>query len=174
MSSKFDVGVAEYVLNGDAQKLPAVAEQGLQEGLDTPSLRILAGLDENANPFELEDYLHRSLRELNYSILSKKQAINTGLEYYARQIKEGSIDPIEGARIISDEYLEKIDENMFGQVKKYAYDNVSIHMAAIYGDYDSYCDYRDLYPNGTDSDDVYKTKQHIVREAEKYVTEVQA
>lgn len=54
--------------------MPAIALQALEQGLDSPSLRILAGLQENENEFTLRRYLEDTLRELSIAIPDKRQA----------------------------------------------------------------------------------------------------
>jgi hypothetical protein len=56
------------------ESMPAIALQALEQGLDTPSLRILAGLREDENEFVLRRYLEGTLRELSIELPNKRQA----------------------------------------------------------------------------------------------------
>jgi hypothetical protein len=58
----------------DLGSMPSIALQALEQGLDTPSLRILAGLREDENEFVLRRYLENTLRELSIELPNKRQA----------------------------------------------------------------------------------------------------
>ena len=57
--------IVKYVTgNMTTNQLPDIGVSGLEEGLDSPSLRILAGLSENENFFQIDNYFKQTLEEL--------------------------------------------------------------------------------------------------------------
>jgi hypothetical protein len=76
------------------------AGEMLVQGYDSYSLRILAGLDRFASPFEAEDYFLRSVKELGLSIPDSENAIRAYACVIAQQISEGEITSQEGVRAL--------------------------------------------------------------------------
>lgn len=76
--------------------LPEVATKALVDGLDSPSLRQLAGATTN-NAFELEELLRRSLDELGLGPATEETARQVLARHRAEQIVRGEIDPPTGA-----------------------------------------------------------------------------
>ncbi|MCW3819876.1 hypothetical protein ONA91_36110 [Micromonospora sp. DR5-3] len=96
-----DVGVR--VLAGDlaSEELPMIAAQALAEGLDSPSLRELAGLSRGE---------YREARELLYQVVDElglpnlpdaDQAVWEVVGSYARRIVSGAVAPVNGAHAIA-------------------------------------------------------------------------
>lgn len=79
--------------------LPEAATQALVAGLDSPSLRVLAGTT-SKNAFELEELLERSLLELGLSCATEEEARRAVARYRAQQIVRGEIAPAMGAGLI--------------------------------------------------------------------------
>ena len=64
--------IANYRLgNFSRNHLPDIALTGLNENIETDSLIILAGMSENDNSFELEQYFNMSIDELGISLPDK-------------------------------------------------------------------------------------------------------
>jgi hypothetical protein len=129
--------IAKYVTgNVTTDQLPDIAVQGLEEGLDTPSLCILAGLSKNENPFQIEHYFKLTLEELNIELPDRRQA---ALEYalaIVDEILEGEKEIIQGTKEI---YCNAIDSyDFFSETKDFCFD--SIGFEAVYGLYDTYED----------------------------------
>ena len=74
------------------------AGEMLVQGHDSPSLRILAGLQRLASTFEAEDYFLRSVRELGLSIPDPETAVRAYACEIARQIVDGRLTGREGVR----------------------------------------------------------------------------
>ena len=103
--------------NATTSQLPDIAIIGLEEGLDSPSLQILAGLNKNENPFQVDDYFRRTLQELNIKLPDKRQAaIEFGI-VIAEQIIAGKIDLIIGTKQIIDKAINVYD--FFSETKSY-------------------------------------------------------
>jgi hypothetical protein len=119
-----------------ADQLPVIAMAGLEEGLDTPSLRILAGMDKSDNPFEIEKYFKQMLDELHIELADKRQ---TALDYalvIVDQILTGDEDVITGTHNIFTVALAKYPFEK--ETRRYVYD--SIGLEKIYGLLDTYSD----------------------------------
>lgn len=67
----------------------------LKQGLDSPSLRILAGLD-SSNLFEAEDYLRRTLRELRIDEPDFETSARTYACDLCKAIMTGTLAPRDG------------------------------------------------------------------------------
>jgi hypothetical protein len=126
----FKQQIAKYVSgNMTTSQLPDIGIAGLNEGLDSPSLCILAGLSENENPFQIDHYFKLALKELNINLPDRRQA---AIEYaiaLADEIIKGKKDPIDGTREIRYKAIECYD--FFSESKQYCYD--SIGFEKVYG-----------------------------------------
>ncbi len=134
---KFRQELAAYAA-GDRKtdQLPDIAMAALEEGLDTPSLRILAGMSKSDNPFEIEKYFKQMLEELHIQLPDDRQAAIDYAVLITDRILLGDEDVITGARGI---FYTALGEYPFEkESKKYAYD--SIGLAKIYGLLDTYSD----------------------------------
>ena len=92
-------------------QLAAIATDALLEGIDSPSLRILAGLD--AGPAiggEREEYFRKACAELGITIQSRKEAARYLIDLWLADIREGRIPPHDGCcKIISEVYYGVYD-----------------------------------------------------------------
>jgi len=87
-----------------AEDLPAVAQQALEDGYDSPSLCELAGA-ELVDTYRLRDLFTRTLVELNLNDVSPADAGLAMARSIASDVVAGSITPYAGAkRIWSDIY----------------------------------------------------------------------
>ncbi len=85
--------ISAYALGLSTEKdLPGLAITGLEEGYDSVSLRILAGLNPTDSPFNLNDYFTSSLNELQIIMPEGKEALIEVVAYYARAIVEKTTD----------------------------------------------------------------------------------
>ena len=122
--------------NVTTDQLPDIAVQGLEEGLDTPSLCILAGLSKNENPFQIEHYFKLTLEELKIELPDRRQA---ALEYalaVVDEILKGEKEIIQGTKEIRCNAIDSFD--FYSDNKEYCYD--SIGFEAIYGLFVTYYD----------------------------------
>jgi hypothetical protein len=76
--------------------ITAWAADALAEGVDTPSLRILAGLRLLDSPFELEHYLALTLEELGIDA-DREALVRQRAADLAREIQSGHVLASEGA-----------------------------------------------------------------------------
>jgi hypothetical protein len=102
-------------------ELPAAATQAIVDGLDSPSLRILAGLEADPrNNREIESHFRRTCAELNVGYRDKRDAALYLRTLWAGDICEGRIPPFDGCcRIVRQIYYGARDlfngENLCGE-----------------------------------------------------------
>jgi hypothetical protein len=82
-----------------SEQLPTIAVSALENGYDSPSLRILAGETERIAS-TVGPLFVKALHELGIAIPDPASARMTVARYYARKIVDGSISPYQGARHI--------------------------------------------------------------------------
>jgi hypothetical protein len=101
----------------------------MAEGLNAPSLHILAGLPENENEYVLYNYFLAAVRELDIELPDEREAaIEVGLAI-AEEIITGKQSPFEGVIAMKQGMLDAY--NFKSESKEYIYD--SIGFARVYG-----------------------------------------
>ena len=94
----FKQQLAMYVCDKlSTSQLPDAAVSALQEGLDSPSLLILAGLNKNENSFVISEYFNKTLEELKIELPNLKEA---AIEYALMKLDDliaGKVDVLNGA-----------------------------------------------------------------------------
>jgi len=133
----FKQHIAKYVTGHlTTSQLPELAILGIEEGYESESLFILAGMSKNDNGFEIQEYFKKALAELNLELPDRR---NAALEYttgITQDILNEKKDLFEGLKEIKSGALDSYD--FFSETKKYVYD--SIGFETIYGLYDTYDD----------------------------------
>ncbi len=84
-----------------SSELPTMAASALEAGLDSPSLRLLAG-ELHPTWAESGPLFHRALQELGIMPLSRPEAGITLVRHLAEQILTDAVAPYDGACAISD------------------------------------------------------------------------
>jgi hypothetical protein len=69
---------------------------GLNEGLDSENMRILAGLDKNENPFSADSYLKKAMDDFGIKIPDRKKALLNIITYSADRIINDKCDAFDG------------------------------------------------------------------------------
>jgi hypothetical protein len=127
--------IAKYVTgNLTTDQLPDIGVTGLEEGLDTPSLCILAGLSKNESPFQIDHYFNLTLEELNIKLPDKRQAAIEYAMAIVDEILDGKKDVIIGTREIRYKAIDSYD--FFSESKQYCYDSIGFETA--YGLFDTF------------------------------------
>lgn len=162
----FQEYLAEYVVLGRTTSLYRAAEQALVEGLDSPTLRILAGMDDNTNIFEIKSTFKRVLHELNQHLPDHVTAANTLVKHFMKKIVNQQLDPIDGMRIIVGDIMAKTAYPYPAPDKGSFYDN-QVFMN-LYGLYYTYDDELDIY-DGQREDKLAEIKTAIISEAKEYL-----
>lgn len=102
--------IAKYVTgNLTTDQLPDIGVTGLEEGLDTPSLCILAGLGKNESPFLIHHYFKLTLEELKIKLPDKRQAAIEYAMALVDEILDGIKDVINGTREIRYKAIDSYD-----------------------------------------------------------------
>jgi hypothetical protein len=127
MNWKLEIANLEFGLR-HIESIPELAASTLEEGLDSPSLRILAGITQN-DAEEIRKYLLRTINELEIECPSKEQSAWLLIEHYIKQIIENKIDPHAGIHLI----IWKIYHNMDWFSENDKFDGGSIGMQRLYG-----------------------------------------
>jgi hypothetical protein len=164
--------IANYVLeNFSRRHLPEIAMTGLEEGLESESLYILAGMNDRDNTFEVEKYFDDCLKELKFVLPTKLQAAKIMLAYYLKQIVD---NPELAFKIMS-----KIDNEVYKQIdwKNKSPDQKASYVGEELGLEKMYTWYRELqdfdggllfYYNELPRDDQKKKMEwHLIEEANK-------
>lgn len=133
---KFKQHLANYVLgNVDEQDLIHIATNALVEGYDSPSLRILAGESDTANPFEINSIFKSVLRELEVELPTEDEAIMMLLCYHIEKIAEGRTPPRERMETIMEEIY--YPGKLFEKEKEFVGESHDLnHLIGCYYSYD--------------------------------------
>lgn len=166
----FKQQLSNYILgNLTTSNLPKVGLAGLESGLDSESLVILAGLSEKDNLFEIDNYFKKALAELDIKLPDQRTAAMDIITYYAILIKNEQIDSYLGIGKIVNEVLNKTD--VFDKCEKYRYDNIGFEK--IYGLYDTCCELecadRPWTKEKTNDELIEDCKREIIMEIEKWL-----
>lgn len=94
-----------------SENLADVAVLALEDGCDSPSLRILAGLTA-AEADEARAMFDRALAELHGAVPSKRDAVRHLAREIAKEILSGTMGPHDGAKQIWELSLRIPDENL--------------------------------------------------------------
>lgn len=106
----FKEGIANYFLgNISKSQLPQIGMIGLNEGLESESLKLLAEMSEEENYIELESCFKKTLIELNIKELNKLDAAQTLLIYYLKEMISNPNNAFDLMMKIENEIYKKID-----------------------------------------------------------------
>jgi len=81
----------------------------LENGFDSPNLRILAGLPSPAWRSDAEPYLFRALEELQIAIPNRDEVFREYAKEIARKIVNAEISPKEGAELIESRVVSPLN-----------------------------------------------------------------
>ncbi len=101
------------------EDLPEAAVAALEDGLDSPALRGLAGL----SSMELDDarpLFHRALAELNLAMPSPEEAVRRMAREVATEVVDGTVAPYQGAKRIWELAL-RVPEERFSELDSFVY-----------------------------------------------------
>lgn len=115
--------IAKYILgNIPPSEVPEFAYAGMQEGYDSPSLHILAGLEGKVDPYETDKYFKLAVNELGLVIPDNRQAALQYASALAEQIINDKVEVCYGVHEIINTALGKYDFN--SENKQYVYDSI--------------------------------------------------
>jgi hypothetical protein len=129
--------IGQYALgNLLVEQLPELAYKGLEEGFESPSLIMLAGIEKNESSFVIEQYFKSALAELRIKIPERR---NAALEYatiIAQEIIDGKKEVFDGVGEIISKVIRTNDFE--SDTTQYLYDG--IFFDNVYGCYYNYDD----------------------------------
>ncbi len=154
--------------NATVSELPDIAIIGLEEGLDSTSLCILAGLNKYENSYQVVAYFEDALQELDMKLPDKRQAaIEFGVAI-ADEILKNKIDLIVGTKQIIEKAFGNYD--FYSETKDFCFD--SIGFDKVFGFYHTYDDLKDAYEpwnvGMTNAELIKKVKKELLDELEKW------
>lgn len=136
----FKKHLAKFVTgNLTTSQLPEIGVIGLQEGLDTPSLCILAGLGNGDTLHEIEHYFKKALDELNMRLPDIRNAALIYAAAIVDDVLAGEMDSVAGVGLIRCEAIDCYD--FFSESSHYCYDSIGFDKS--YGLYVQYNDIED-------------------------------
>lgn len=169
------IGLALYKLELiGSENIPQLAITALDQGYDSSSLRILAGLIPNIdNSWEINDYFKKSLIELGIEELSSGQSCLVLIRYYLQQIIDGTITPFDGLeKIIKKIYYNSEFQSYKMEVVNKEYKHNYLGIEVFYGLYYQYDDHLIQY-SGIYNDRSRKYELRLINkildEAKKYI-----
>jgi hypothetical protein len=163
--------IAQYATGKlEIYKLPETAVKGLEEGFDSPSLCILAGLDEADNSYEGKQYFELALGELNITIPGRREA---ALQYafgIVDDILAGNRDVFEGTSEIRYAAIDSFD--FFEETKEYYYDSVGFEKAyGLFVTIDELSDAISPWKEGkTNEQLISETREELLQELKRWKT----
>jgi hypothetical protein len=132
--------IGQYALGNLAiDRLPQIAYVGLEEGYESPSLIILAGIEKGESSGVVEQYFKLALNELSIIIPDIRTLAIEHAIFLANEIILNKTDIIKGVSEILNSALGKYDFHT--EDNKFVYDSVSFEK--VYSWYDTYDDLLD-------------------------------
>lgn len=120
----FKQNIAAFVHGStDLTQLPAIALQALEEGIDSPSLRILAGLTSDEYASVIQGYFNDTIRELDIVLPTQREAAIEVALAIAEEIFNNTRELSKGVQDI----IYTIQQYpFFEESKKHVYDSISL------------------------------------------------
>jgi len=164
----FEQLIAKYVSgNLPLDQIPEISLVAFEEGYDSPSLWILAGLEKSEDGYIKEKYLKLALDEMGINFINKREATLTYLNAIAEDVISGKSEIING---VSEMVSIIKNGDFYLETKKYVYD--SIFFEHIYGLYDAYDDIVDVTvewsEDKSNKDLIIEVKQNLLLELKKW------
>jgi hypothetical protein len=129
--------IAKYVTgNIPPNEMPELAYLGMKEGYDSPSLHILAGLEDIEDSYETDKYFKLALNELGLAIPDNRQAALQYASALYEQLINNKTDVYHGIKEIIDTAYKKY--YFINESEQYAYHDISF--GKVYGLYYKYED----------------------------------
>lgn len=174
----FKEKIANFVLgNHSIVQLPEIAIVALNEGLESESLLILAGMSNKDNTFEIETCFKKSIEELGYELPNKISSAKIVLEFYLRLILIKNEKAFDIMSIINNKIYRQFDweKEPKRKGKKYVGDELGLERMFTW-----YRELQDLEDNGVllFFKDLPKEKQkekfewHLVNEAKELLNKL--
>ncbi len=167
-SMNFIEHISTYILgNLTIKDLPEIGLIALNENMESESIYILAGMNQNDNPFEILQYFDKALQELNILLPSKIEAAKNLTKYYLKEIIKNPNKAFELMNKLNNEVYMQFDWQ--NNEKKYIGEELKIeHLFTWYREIQ---DWNDngllLYHNNLSREEqLKKLKENLVIEAQ--------
>jgi len=167
--------VFQYALgNFTRDQLPAIAYKGLEEGFDSPSLVILAGIERNESPAVVDRYFELVLIELNIAIPNIKALTIECAILMAEEIIKNNADIIEGISDIFNRALNKYD--FFSESKEFAFDSIYFERVnGLYWEYDDLSMAIEAWDEKKSNQDLMgEIKEHLFEELKIWLVNIKS
>lgn len=150
--------MAKFKLGGlSLSQFPEIALKLLENGIESESLIILAGMSKQDNSFEIKEYLDRTIDELGVDIYEFNEAAFILANYYLKEFKNGNLNVGEAIVKIHGECWGNIFVEIVSE--KYIYDSIKFgKIIALWFDYDEVDEYVDWVKRSKKSLNQIKTK----------------
>ena len=164
----FIESISNFILeNLSTKDLPKIGIIALNENIESESIYILAGMNENDNSFEINQYFESSINELKIKLPTKIEAAKILTRYYLKQIIENPDKAYELMKILDNDIYKQFDWSESN--KKYVGEELNIEKLFTW--YREIQDWNDnsmiLYYNELNREDQrQKFEKHLVEEAE--------
>jgi hypothetical protein len=136
--------IANYCLvNFTTKDFPDIAITALQEGIESESIIILAGMSSLDNSFELQQYFDRSIDELEMSLPTKYTSAQLLLRYYLDKMVKHPESAFKTMSIIDDEIFEQIDWKKELNINEIKYWGEELGLEKVYTWYRELQDFED-------------------------------
>jgi len=103
-------------------QFPVIAMSQLENGIESESLIILAGMSKKDNSFEIKEYLNKVIEELNVSVYKSNDAAFILANFYVQEYKSGKTNINEAISRIKNDCWE--NSNVEIENTKYIYDSI--------------------------------------------------
>ncbi len=108
--------------------------QSLEDGLDSPSLRILAGLSDS---YDAVNYFNKACSELGIAFQTSREAANFLIGCWMIEIVKGKIEPMEGCQKIIWKIYYNARDLVIREDEKVAGESIGLsELVGIYWSYD--------------------------------------
>lgn len=159
--------VGQHALGNLAvDRLPQIAYVGLEEGYESPSLIILAGIEKAESSEVTEQYLNQAITELSIIIPDIRTLAVEHAIFLADAIVLNKTDIIKGVSEILNKAFYKYDFRP--EDNKFVYDSISFEN--VYSLYDTY---NDLFDAEFDWTDGKSNKELMIEIKEKLLVELE-
>jgi hypothetical protein len=145
--------LAKYVSgNLSSNQVPEMSYVAFEEGYESPSLWILAGLEKNEDQYIIDKYLQLSVNEMGIEIPDKRNATLQYANALAGEVIKEERDLIAGI----EEIIRVLKNyNFESETQQFVFD--SIFFQRVYGEY---CQYEDLMDSIVD----WKSNEELIKD----------
>lgn len=167
----FIESISNYVLeNFTVKDLPMIGMIALTENIQSESIYILAGMNENDNTFEILQYFNYSLSELKIVLPSKIESAKILTKYYLGKIVNNPDNAFEIMNKLNNEVYMQMNWDFKNCKREYI--GEELYLEHLYTWYREIQDWNDgakllYYDNLTRNEQRIKFQENLVIEANK-------